>query len=184
MGSYGGLYFATSSLTEKPLLLGQPAVPGSAVSMQYCQLVISYLCHRLCLCLLMHFSINPSVLYNMAWVQYTIEQHVCLVQLYFKYESGRKCRRKFQHKFPGEPVPGRQNIHYLVNKLKTKVSLLNKKPDRKWTVLTEEILDNTGARLQTSARKSLKLLAQETEVSITSARRATKLLKLVVHSLN
>jgi hypothetical protein len=79
--------------------------------------------HRVCLHLLMHFSINHSVLYNMAGVRYTTKQHVCSVQLYFKYESARKCRRKFQCKFPGEPVPSRQNIHYLVNKLETTGSM-------------------------------------------------------------
>jgi hypothetical protein len=92
----------------------------------------------------------------MAQVRYTIEQCVCLVQLYFKYKSVRKCHRKFQHKFPREPVPSRQNIHYLVNKLKTMGSLLDKKPDRKQIVLTEETLDDTGARLETSLRKALK----------------------------
>jgi hypothetical protein len=49
------------------------------------------------------------------------------VQLHFKYESVVKCRRK----------------------LKTTVLLLDKKPDRKQTVLTEEKLDDTGARLET-----------------------------------
>jgi hypothetical protein len=86
----------------------------------------------------------------MAQVRYAVEQ------LYFKYESARKCCRKFQHKFPGEPVPSRQNIHYLVNKLKTMGSMLDKKPDRKRAVLTEETLDNICARLETSPRKHLK----------------------------
>jgi hypothetical protein len=72
-------------------------------------------------------SFNHSALYNMAQVRYTTEQCVCLMQLYFKHESARK----FQLKFPGEPVPSRQNIHYLVNKLKTTRPLLDKKPDRK-----------------------------------------------------
>jgi hypothetical protein len=39
-------------------------------------------------------------------------------------------------------------------------------------VLTEK-LDDTGARLEPTPRKSLKRLAQETEVSKTSARTAT-----------
>jgi hypothetical protein len=39
-------------------------------------------------------------------------------------------------------------------KLKTE-SLLDEKPDRKCTVLTEEKLVDTGARLVTSPRKSL-----------------------------
>jgi hypothetical protein len=114
----------------------------------------------------------------MARVRYTIEQRVCLVLLYFKYESAGKCRRKFQCQFPGEPVPSKQSIHNLVNKLKTTGSLLDKKPDRKRTVLREEKLDNIGARLETSPRKSLRLLARETSVSETTARRAMMLLKL------
>jgi hypothetical protein len=76
----------------------------------------------------------------MVQVRYAIEQRVCLVQLYFKYESARKCRRKFQRKFPGEPVLSRQSFHYLLSKLKTTGSLLDKKPDRKRALLTEETL--------------------------------------------
>jgi hypothetical protein len=84
------------------------------------------------------------------------------VQLYFKYESARKCHRTFQGKFPGEPVLSIQNILYLVNKLKPEGSLLDKQPDKKQTVLTEETLDDIGARLKTPPRKSLKPLMQET----------------------
>jgi hypothetical protein len=63
----------------------------------------------------------------------------------------------------------RQNIHYLVNKLKRTGSLLDRKTDRKLTVLTEKTLDNIGARLKTSPRKSLKQLVQETGVLRTTA---------------
>jgi hypothetical protein len=100
---------------------------------------------------LLMLSINHSVLYDMAQVRKITEQSVCLVQLYFKCESARK----FQCKFPEEPIPSRQIIQNLVNNLKTKGSLPDKKPDRKRTVLTEETLDNIGARLDTSPRKSL-----------------------------
>jgi hypothetical protein len=109
--------------------------------------------HRVCLCLLMHFSINHSVLYNTARVRYTIELRVFSVTL-FQIWVCRKCCRKFQCTFPGDPVPSRQNIYYLASKLKTTGSLLDKKSDRKWTVLTEETLDDTGARLETSPRVS------------------------------
>jgi hypothetical protein len=62
--------------------------------------------------------------------------------------------------------------------MKTMGSLPDKKLDRKQTVLTAETLDDVGARLETSPRKSLKQPAQETGVLITYAQRATKLLKL------
>jgi hypothetical protein len=48
--------------------------------------------NRVCLRLLMHFSMKHSVLYNMTRVRYAIEQLMCLVQLYYKYESARKRR--------------------------------------------------------------------------------------------
>jgi hypothetical protein len=91
----------------------------------------------------------------MAQVRYTIEEHVCLVQLCLKYESARKSCKKFQRHFPEQPVPSRQSMHYLINKLKTTGSLLDKTPDRKRTVLTEETLGDTGARLETSQRISI-----------------------------
>jgi hypothetical protein len=64
--------------------------------------------------------------------------------MYFKYESARKYRRKFLCQFPGEPVPSRQTVYYLVNKLTTTGSLVDKKPHRKRTVLTEEKLGEIG----------------------------------------
>ncbi|GFG40733.1 hypothetical protein Cfor_01122, partial [Coptotermes formosanus] len=111
----------------------------------------------------------------MARVRYTIEEYVYLVQMNFKYESARKCRRKFRCQLLGEPLPSRQTIQYLVNKLTTG-SLVDKKPDKKGTVLTEEKLEEIGARLETSARKSLRRLAQACFESICT--KVTKLLTL------
>jgi hypothetical protein len=45
-------------------------------------------------------------------------------------------------------------------------------------VLTEEKLDDKGARLEHTPRKSLKCVAQETGDSKSNARRSTQLLKL------
>jgi hypothetical protein len=76
-----------------------------------------------------------------------------------------------------------------VNKLRTEGLLIDKKQKHKRLVLTEEKLDDTGARLQRAPRKSLKCLARETGVSKSSTRTATQLLKLrpyktiVIHAL-
>jgi transposase len=96
-----------------------------------------------------------------------------------KYGSARKCRRKFRHtsKFHDERVSSRQTIHNLLNKLRTTGLLIDKKEKHKCQVLTEEKLDDIGARLKHTPRKSLKHLAQETGVSKSSARTATQLLK-------
>jgi hypothetical protein len=65
----------------------------------------------------------------------------------------------------------------------------DKKKQPKRTVLTEAKVQDIEARLQISPRKSLRHLAQETGVSLGSARTATKLIKLrpykvtVVHEL-
>jgi hypothetical protein len=59
-------------------------------------------------------------------------------------------------------------VHNIVNKLRETGSLRDKQTELKRRVLTEEKLDDIGARLENSPRKSLKRLA----------RNATKLLKL------
>jgi response regulator of citrate/malate metabolism len=65
-----------------------------------------------------------------------------------------------------------------VNKLRSTGLLIDKKQKHKHQVLTEEKLDDMGARFEQTPKKSLKRLAQETGVSKSSARRATQLLKL------
>jgi hypothetical protein len=55
---------------------------------------------------------------------------------------------------------------------------LDKKVKGRWHVLTEEKLDNICARLEHLPRKSLEKLVRQADVSVSSARTATKLLKL------
>jgi hypothetical protein len=68
-------------------------------------------------------------------------------------------------------------------------SLTDKKRQHKCRVLTEEKLDDIGARLEHAPRKSLKCLSWEAGVSKSSAKRSTQLLKLrpyktrVMHAL-
>jgi hypothetical protein len=65
-----------------------------------------------------------------------------------------------------------------MNILRTIGLLVNKKQKHKRRVLTEEKLDDIGARLEYAFRISVRRLAQETGVSRSSARTAIKLLKL------
>jgi hypothetical protein len=92
-------------------------------------------------------------------VRYTLEQRVFLYVTHVKYGSARKCRRKFWHKFRDERVPSRQTVHNLVNKLRTTGLVIDKKQKHTRRVLTEEKLDDIGARLEYTRRKSLKCLA-------------------------
>jgi hypothetical protein len=56
--------------------------------------------------------------------------------------------------------------------------LIDKRQKYKCRVLAEEKVDGIGARLEHTPRKSLKRLAQETGVSVSTAKRATQLLEL------
>jgi hypothetical protein len=110
-------------------------------------------------------------------VRCTLEQRVFLYDAYVKCGSARKCRRKFRRNFRYERVPSRQTIHNLVNKLRTTGLFIDRKQKHKRRVLTAN-LNDIGARLERTLRKSLELLAQETGVRESRARTGTKLLKL------
>ena len=60
----------------------------------------------------------------------------------------------------------------------------NRKVNSRRQVLTEEILDEIGDRLEHTLQKSLKRLLQQTGVSVSSVQRATKLLKLRICIVN
>jgi hypothetical protein len=92
-------------------------------------------------------------------MQYTFRASVLLYYTYVKYGSAKKCRRKFRLKFRDERVSSRQTIHDSVNKLRSTGMLISNKQKRKRRVLTEKKLDDTGARLVHTSRKSLKRLA-------------------------
>jgi hypothetical protein len=94
-----------------------------------------------------------------------------------KYRSARKCRRKCRRNFSNERIPRKQTINNLVNKMTTTGLSIDKKLNYKCRMLTEEKLDDIGARLQHTPRKSLKRLDQETGLSKSSTRTATQLLK-------
>jgi hypothetical protein len=111
-------------------------------------------------------------------VRYTLEQRVFLYDTHAKYGSSGMCRRKFRRKFRDERVPSTQIIHNLVNNVRTTGHTIHKKQKHKRRVLTEEKLDDIGARLEHTPRKSSKRLAQATGVSHSCARRTTKILKL------
>ncbi|KAJ4438640.1 hypothetical protein ANN_14587 [Periplaneta americana] len=96
--------------------------------------------------------------------------------------------RRLLTEYPGVPAPHRDTVRKIVTKCRETGFILDKRRINK-RVLTEEKLDEVGERLEHTPQKSLPRLAQETEISMISAWRATKLLKLkpyqltVVHEL-
>ena len=75
-------------------------------------------------------------------------------------------------------MPNHSTIRRQAKISKKRVSVKNRKVNRRLHVLTEETLDEIGERLRrTYPKKSLKRFSQETGVSVSSVQRAT-LLKL------
>jgi hypothetical protein len=109
--------------------------------------------------------------------KYAAEHHILICDSYVKSDSAHVCHREFQQKFPGDDICVRSTIHYLV-KFETTGLILNKKIKRRHHVFTKEKLDHIGARLEHSPRKSLAKLAQQADISVSSAMTATKVLKL------
>jgi hypothetical protein len=107
-------------------------------------------------------------------VKYTLEQRIFLYDSHVKKKSYKSCKRRFRRRYPGVLIPASSTILRLVKKVRSTGSFLDKKCTRQNSVLTEETLDETGARLEHSPQKSLARLAQQVQVSKTTAWRATK----------
>jgi hypothetical protein len=69
-------------------------------------------------------------------IKYRVEQRVFEVQLYFKYESARKCRRKSRCYFSRKPLPIKRI--YVGQQAKDNKVPSRKKEQTKQTVLTVE----------------------------------------------
>jgi hypothetical protein len=111
-------------------------------------------------------------------VKYTLEQWIFLYDSYVKKKSYKSCKRRFRRRYPCVHIRASSTILRLVKKVCSAGSFLDKKYTRQNAVPTEETLHEIGARLEHSPRKSLTRLAQQAQVSKTTAWRATKNLHL------
>ena len=126
---------------------------------------------------------RQSVVFHSWWTDvenmvYSTEQRVFLIELYAKYSSYIKCRRKFQRKYPESDVPSKSMIERLVKKFHSTGSVLDLKKRRRRSILTEEKLDEIGCFLERNPGKPLAQLAAQSGVSLGSVYTATRLLKL------
>ena len=110
--------------------------------------------------------------------RYTLQERIFMYDTYVITNSCREVKKLFQTQFPGVTSPSREAVRLLVNKFRETGSILDKKRRVERRVLNNAKLDDIGERLQRSPKKSLRELAQETQVSQTTAWNATKLLKL------
>jgi hypothetical protein len=105
-------------------------------------------------------------------VKYTLEQQIFLYDSYVKKKSCKSCKRRFRRRYPGVRIPASSTILRLVRKVHSAGSFLDKKYTRQNAVLTKETLDEIGAGLEHLPCKSLARLAQQAQVSKTTAWRA------------
>ena len=106
-----------------------------------------------------------------------------------KYISYKKRHYKIRRKFPNGPVPNMTAICIFVKRFQSTGSILDDKSTHRKHEWTRKKLDEIGVRLGTCPRKSLAQIAQQTDMTASSAPIATKLLHLhqckttVVHRL-
>ena len=88
--------------------------------------------------------------------------------MYNMYIKGRKlcakARLKFQIKFPNRPVPSPETIRRLAKRFKGTGSVNNRKSNRKWSVPTEEKLDQTGERLELCSFSDLSITSPTSQL--------------------
>ena len=97
--------------------------------------------------------------------KYTLQQRIFMYDSYVITSSCREVVRRFQANYPGALVPS----SLLANRFRETGSILDKKRNVKRRVLTEKKLQEIGERLENSPQKSLRRLAQETDISKASA---------------
>ena len=96
---------------------------------------------------------------------YTLQQRIFMYDSYVITSSCREVVRLFQANYPGMCVPSKEAVRLLVNKFRKMGSILDKKRNVKWHVHTEQKLEEIGERLENSPQKSLRRLAQGTDIS-------------------
>jgi hypothetical protein len=95
-----------------------------------------------------------------------------------KTNSYKSSRRKFRRKFCETTYPSGNKVSKFVKKVRTHGVLIDRKPLKRSSVLTEEELHDIGHRRDNSPRKTLRRLAQQADVSVGSAWKETKLLHI------
>ena len=96
---------------------------------------------------------------------YTIQQRIFMYNWYVITSSCREVVRRF----PGVLVPSIEAVRLLVNEFRDTGSILDKERNVKRRVLTEQKLEEIGEMLENSPQKSLRRLAQQTDIAKASA---------------
>jgi hypothetical protein len=105
-------------------------------------------------------------------MQYSL---IFILETYIRIISFEKCRRKFLRLSAGDSVFTKYTTHQMVIKFRN-CSLLHKKRQQTWRLMSEETLDDNGA-LNATPRKTLRWLSHQPSVSKSHVYPATKSLR-------
>ena len=106
----------------------------------------------------------------------TIEERIFLVE--FVFREGDKysvcVQERFQERFPLTKLPHRDTVRDLVNKFRRTGSVKDEGRSGRPLKLDEDKLDEINNKIMQSPSKSMRKLAQETNLSVGSAHKATR----------
>lgn len=106
----------------------------------------------------------------------TIEERTFLVEQVFK--AGDKysevVKQQFQDKFPNSSLPHRDTVRDLISKFRQTGSVMDFDRSGRPTVLTEEKLTVISDKMLRSPSKSMRRLAQESDISVYTAHKAVR----------
>ena len=106
------------------------------------------------------------------------EQRTTIVKLCHEFSSPKKVQKEFTRVFRGEKPPSKRCIYKLVKKFEDEGSVQPKKRVRQRKVLKPEVIEKVRESYANDPRKSLRMRANEFEMSLGSMCAATKALNL------
>jgi AraC-like DNA-binding protein len=111
------------------------------------------------------------------------DQRVFILEHYFSTRSYAECQNAFRNSFPDSVVPNKSTIQRLVDRLREARSTGEKRCSGRPSVLSNDSLEDTRARLLQSPRKSLRKFSQQTGMTLTKRLKLHPYRVLLAHGL-
>jgi hypothetical protein len=101
------------------------------------------------------------------------DQRFLILEHYFSSRPYAECQNAFKNSFPDSVVPNKCTIQRLVERFRETESIGEKRRSGRPSVLSNDSLEDIGASLLQSPRKSLRKLSQQSGMTYGSLQRAT-----------
>lgn len=112
-------------------------------------------------------------------IEFTLDQRVSLIKLWYQYESNQSVNEEFQELYPGVAPPSRVGLYKLRKKFETTGSVCDaKRSGRPKSVTTPEAMQEIAQAFVHSPKKSTRRASLELDISRRSLQRMMHKLKL------